>query len=77
MKVENQSKSTAQGTVRIFILPIYDEKGQQYLYEGSRNKAVEIDRFLIKSKPKCLFKEKTIALNIYFYFAQSHQERAE
>lgn len=48
--VENKNASALQGTVRIFLLPIYDEKGQQLLFDGSRRKCVEIDRFAIKSK---------------------------
>lgn len=47
LKVENTSKENMKGTCRIFILPVYDEMNVEYLFEGCRKKAVEIDRFLV------------------------------
>lgn len=47
LKVESKNTSAVVGTARIFLLPINDDKQQQFLYEGSRKLAIELDRFLV------------------------------
>lgn len=50
LKVESSNKAAVQGTIRIYLLPIIDEKNEELLFEGCRKKAIELDRFLVKSK---------------------------
>lgn len=50
LKIENSKSTPVHGTIRIFLLPIYDEKHQQYGFDEARTKAIEIDRFVTKCK---------------------------
>lgn len=50
LKIENSKSTSVHGTIRIFLLPIYDEKHQQYGFDEARTKAIEIDRFVTKCK---------------------------
>lgn len=45
--MENKNTSPVVGTLRIFLLPLNDDKEQKFLYEGSRKLAIELDRFLV------------------------------
>lgn len=63
LKVENTNPSQVVGTVRIFLLPLNDDKEQQFLYEGSRKLAIELDRFLVNRENFFFF---SIFANIFF-----------
>lgn len=64
LKVESTNPSPVQGTVRIFLLPLNDDKEQQFLYEGSRKLAIELDRFLVNRENFFFF--FSIFANIFF-----------
>lgn len=42
--------SDVKGTVRIFLLPQFDEKNSAYSYENARKRAFELDRFVVSCK---------------------------
>lgn len=50
MKIENTNASAVQGTIRIFLIPILDEKNEFYDYENARKRAFELDRFMVLCK---------------------------
>lgn len=84
LKVENTTDAAVQGTVRIFFQPVHDEKGERYLFEGSRSKAVEVDRFLINRESEFNIFEKKKKMDSIFkcvYFllknAQFHRDLAK
>lgn len=50
IEIRNQKTTPVIGTVRIFLLPVKNEKGQPFLFEGSRKLAIELDRYQAKCK---------------------------
>lgn len=59
-----------KGTVRIFLCPVYDERGQKYPFNGFRPMAVEIDRFTTNSKFNGrTFVAREIFENKFFFFS--------
>ncbi|KAG8238622.1 hypothetical protein J437_LFUL018540 [Ladona fulva] len=54
IQVENNSKESRIGTVRIFLAPKFDERGQPMLFNDQRILMVEMDKFqvTIKNNPK-------------------------
>ncbi|XP_055308600.1 phenoloxidase 3-like [Sitodiplosis mosellana] len=49
--VENRNDTIVEGTVRIFLLPIKDEAGEDFSYDGCRKLAILIDQFPSKFSP--------------------------
>lgn len=50
MKVENSNAAAVLGTIRIFIVPIFNEKNEPYDYEHARKRAIELDQFVVSCK---------------------------
>ncbi|XP_075216678.1 phenoloxidase 1-like [Lycorma delicatula] len=47
----NNSGQARQGTVRIFIAPEIDERGQPFLYDDQRKLMIELDKFTVNLQP--------------------------
>lgn len=39
-----------KGTVRIFLIPFNDQANKPFQFNGSREKAIEVDRFVVNRK---------------------------
>jgi hypothetical protein len=53
--VENSSNGARMGTVRIFLAPKFDERGQPFQLIDQKNLFVELDRFVVTSKTYLIF----------------------
>ncbi|XP_046387013.1 phenoloxidase 2-like [Ischnura elegans] len=47
IQVENTSNSQRMGTVRIYLAPKFDERGQPWLFRDQRNMFIELDKFVV------------------------------
>lgn len=52
IKVENDKNTQTRGTVRIFMAPKFDEKGEEFKFSEMRLLMMEMDRFTVN----CEFK---------------------
>lgn len=50
INVTNETMTMKQGTCRIFLIPKYDERGQQIRFRDQRSFAIEMDKFLVNCK---------------------------
>ncbi|KAG8224780.1 hypothetical protein J437_LFUL002224 [Ladona fulva] len=48
IQVENTTKSTVEGTVRIFLAPKFNERGKRMLLRDQRHLFIEMDKFQVK-----------------------------
>lgn len=51
IEVNNTSGQSAMGTVRIFLAPVQDEKGQAFTFDQQRRLMIEMDKFTTPLKP--------------------------
>ncbi|XP_071447876.1 phenoloxidase 2-like [Hetaerina americana] len=63
IQVENNSNSQRMGTVRIYLAPKFDERGQPWLFRDQRNMFIELDKFVVtlgrNSKTSTITREST------------------
>lgn len=50
IKVNNDKNTQVRGTMRIFLAPKFDEKGEEFKFAELRLAMIEMDRFTINRK---------------------------
>ncbi|XP_067015254.2 phenoloxidase 1 [Anabrus simplex] len=74
IEVSNQG-SERKGTVRIFIAPKYDERGETLLYKDQRKFFVELDRFTVDlSKGTQMIKRKSEHSSVTIPFERTYRD---